>query len=54
MKTAVIILISFLFACLNAIFPQKNEAILSGFVTDATTGEALVGTNILLYKDSLT
>jgi len=35
-------------------YPQKNEAVLSGFVTDATTGEALVGTNILLYKDSLT
>lgn len=47
-----IILLSLAFCC--EIFPQKNEAILSGFITDATTGEALVGTNILLYKDSLT
>ena len=32
---------------------QNNEFFISGFITDAVTGEALVGTNILLYKDSL-
>jgi hypothetical protein len=32
---------------------QNNEFYISGFITDAVTGEALVGTNILLYKDSL-
>ncbi len=47
-----LLLISLLaFTC--SIFPQKEEAVLSGFVNDALTGEVLVGTNILLYKDSL-
>jgi outer membrane cobalamin receptor len=32
---------------------QNIEFYISGFITDAVTGEALVGTNILLYKDSL-
>jgi len=32
---------------------QNNEFYVSGFITDGVTGEALVGTNILLYKDSL-
>lgn len=47
-----IILFTFTFSF--EIFTQKNDAVLSGFVTDAITGEALVGTNILIYKDSLT
>ena len=49
-KTALILF----FVCTCILYPQKNEAALSGFVTDAITGEVLVGTNILLYKDSLT
>jgi outer membrane cobalamin receptor len=32
---------------------QSNNFIISGFITDAVTGEVLVGTNILLFKDSL-
>jgi len=32
---------------------QTGDYSISGFVTDAVTGEALVGTNILIYKDSL-
>lgn len=32
---------------------QSNNLSISGFVKDATTGETLVGTNLLLYKDSL-
>ena len=32
---------------------QNDEFFLSGFITDGVSGEALLGTNILLYKDSL-
>lgn len=32
---------------------QSGEAILSGFVKDRVTGEVLVGTNLLLYRDSV-
>ncbi|MEJ2104628.1 MAG: TonB-dependent receptor [Ignavibacteriaceae bacterium] len=32
---------------------QADSYIISGFVTDAVTGEAIVGANILLFKDSL-
>ena len=35
------------------LFAQTDRYTLAGFVKDATTGEALVGTNILLYDDSL-
>ncbi len=38
----------------SEVFPQKNQTVLSGFITDYKTGEVLVGTNILLYKDSIT
>ncbi|HVO72859.1 MAG TPA: TonB-dependent receptor, partial [Ignavibacteriaceae bacterium] len=37
----------------NLLFSQKKELSVSGFVTDSKTGEALLGSNILLYKDSL-
>ena len=33
---------------------QTNEVILAGFVRNSVSGETLIGTNILLYKDSLT
>ncbi|MFZ0454598.1 MAG: carboxypeptidase-like regulatory domain-containing protein, partial [Ignavibacteriaceae bacterium] len=33
---------------------QTNEVILAGFVRDSVSGETLIGTNILLYKDSIT
>ncbi len=32
---------------------QETNVTISGFVTDATTGEALIGTNLLLYKDKV-
>jgi outer membrane receptor for ferrienterochelin and colicin len=53
-KSYALILLVYFLACTSFVFPQKDDAVLSGFVTDATTGEILVGTNILLYKDSLT
>jgi outer membrane cobalamin receptor len=34
-------------------FAQKQEINISGFIRDSTTGSPLIGTNILLYKDSL-
>ena len=34
-------------------FQTNAQTIISGFVSDAVTGEALFGTNILLFKDSL-
>ncbi len=43
----------FIFLFSINIYAQKNEAKISGFVTDGISGEALYGTNILLYKDSL-
>lgn len=38
---------------LSEISAQQGDFKISGFITDAVTGEALIGTNILLYKDSL-
>lgn len=35
------------------LYAQKNENSIYGFVTDKTTGEVLIGTNILLYRDSI-
>lgn len=35
------------------IHAQSGNVIVSGFITDSTSGEALIGTNILLYKDSI-
>jgi len=32
---------------------QTNSYTISGFITDAVTGEALVGSNILVYQDSI-
>ena len=46
--------LSFLFILMTAnIFAQTETYTLAGFVKDAVTGEALVGTNILVYDDSL-
>ncbi|MCW8811777.1 MAG: TonB-dependent receptor [Ignavibacteriaceae bacterium] len=53
MKTLIAGLI-FIFLILQGVsIAQNDNYIISGFITDATTGEALVGTNLLLYKDSL-
>ena len=38
---------------LELIYAQNPNISVSGFITDAVTGEALIGTNILVYKDSL-
>lgn len=45
--------ILFIFLLTSPGFGQSGETILSGFVHDELTGEALVGTNILLYRDSI-
>ena len=44
----------FLFLLIQGVLvPQIDSYIISGFVTDSVTGEAIVGANILLFKDSL-
>ena len=42
-----------LFAISTLSIAQTNEINITGFVTDSKTGEVLIGTNILLYKDSI-
>ena len=37
----------------NSLFAQEKTFNISGFVTDALSGESLVGANLLLYKDTL-
>ncbi|MDX1701282.1 MAG: TonB-dependent receptor, partial [Melioribacteraceae bacterium] len=53
MKYFIAGLIGILFCFVNNISAQNNDYYISGFITDAITGEALVGTNLLLYRDSL-
>ena len=36
-----------------SVFPQSGKTILSGFVSDEVTGNVLIGTNIMLYRDSI-
>jgi len=44
----------FLIFILHSILNAQNEKFtISGFVTDAVSGESLVGANLLLYKDTL-
>ena len=53
MKNSAFITLLFLLEA-SIIFPQQYKEIkISGLITDASTGEALIGTNILLYKDTL-
>ncbi|MFC2133126.1 carboxypeptidase regulatory-like domain-containing protein [Bacteroidota bacterium] len=35
------------------LYSQEGQATISGFIKDASTGEVLIGTNILLYQDSI-
>ncbi len=52
-KTGGIFLILLFILSLN-IFAQINDVIITGFARDSVSGETLIGTNILLYKDSIT
>ena len=51
-KTGYNIVLSVFLFSIN-IYAQINEARISGFVTDEISGEALYGTNVLLYRDSI-
>lgn len=53
MKTLIAGLFYLLLIFQRALIGQDDNFIISGFVKDAITGEALAGTNLLLYKDSL-
>jgi hypothetical protein len=49
-----LILLAIIFAFYqNFIFSQSKQLTISGFTRDASSGEMLLGSNILLYKDSL-
>lgn len=49
-----LILLAIIFAFYqNSIFSQSKQLTISGFTRDASSGEMLLGSNILLYKDSL-
>ncbi|HEY6906374.1 MAG TPA: TonB-dependent receptor, partial [Ignavibacteriaceae bacterium] len=53
MKISVLITI-LIFSSVSTAFPQQHKEMkISGLITDASTGEALISTSILLYKDSL-
>lgn len=49
--SGLVIFLIYLFTTIG--FSQTIKHNLSGFITDAITGEALAGTNILLYEDTL-
>lgn len=56
MKTSVPKLISFLSILIistSDLAAQTSSITISGFITDASTGEALIGANILLYPDTV-
>jgi len=43
----------FLLSITVYVFPQNGKTILSGFITDEISGNTLVGTNVMLYRDSI-
>jgi len=50
---SIFLLIIFSLVFNEATYSQNNSYNVSGFITDNITGEELIGTNILVYKDSL-
>lgn len=42
-----------LLLCTYSLFAQDKSGSISGFITDKITGEPLIGTNILVYEDTL-
>ncbi len=56
MRSASLLIISIVcfFGFSKITYSQQKEISISGFVYDNITGETLNGTNILVYKDSLT
>ena len=44
---------TFLLLSAGDLIAQQNDYNVSGFITDLVTGEELIGTNILIYKDSI-
>ncbi len=52
-KTSRFVLLFFIILTPLSVFSQTGVTIVSGFITDSTSGEALIGSNILLYKDSI-
>lgn len=52
-KTSRFVLFFFIILTPLSVFSQIGVTIVSGFITDSISGEALIGSNILLYKDSI-
>jgi outer membrane cobalamin receptor len=50
---SLLIISLFLVLICSSVLPQQKEVKISGLITDASTGEALISTNLLLYKDTL-
>lgn len=52
-KSFPVILLSLIFFTSVTVIAQSATTIVSGFITDSTSGEPLIGSNILLYSDSI-
>ncbi len=52
-RITAIVFLAFLFFSAN-LFAQTKNVTISGLVTNLQTGDPLIGTNILLYRDSIT
>lgn len=52
-KNIILFLFTLIIISSVTVFAQSGNVTVSGFVRDSGSGEALIGTNILLYKDSL-
>ncbi len=48
-----IVIMAILLLFFNDIYSQEGDYSVSGFIYDEVSGEALIGTNILVYRDSL-
>lgn len=53
LQQVIILSIFFHLFIYSAIFAQSNSATISGIITDSTTGDQMIGANILIYKDSI-
>ena len=52
LRDTILIIIFLLFLSSN-LFAQSNNVTISGIITDATTGDQMIGANILIYKGNI-
>jgi hypothetical protein len=53
LKTYKLVFLILIFLTSFEVWAQNSESIISGFISDSTSGEVLIGSNILVYKDSI-